>query len=355
MPNMPNMPKMPDIFGMNSNSGNSAGEQKSGESEQSAQDQVKQQQHEHQQQVERELATATGAASTSGNATQSETEGGEHAQDKFPNMNPLDIDATKAIGHAKELGSNIGNMLFSFGKNASNNMIKTANHLKDVIEKTSIIGEFTKENEKFVNDKKNQQRKEEAALPPWVGYNEEDKLKEQILELSQDSRNFLRTPPDGVEFHFEYSTIYPIAMATLEEDSNLKDMRFKLVPAKINEENFWRNYFYRVSLIKQSTQLSELNESNLNFANDRSCDSELNKVVDTSSHQIANNEFVSDSYDHDTISADEIKSDLKQLKLDNKKVDDLEDTDWDKELPEDLDSISAEELEKEINQMIGKQ
>ena len=27
---------------------------------------------------------------------------------------------------------------------------------------------------------------------------------------------------------------------------------------------------------------------------------------------------------------------------------------WDKELPEDLDSISPEELEKEINQMIGK-
>jgi hypothetical protein len=28
--------------------------------------------------------------------------------------------------------------------------------------------------------------------------------------------------------------------------------------------------------------------------------------------------------------------------------------DWEKELPEDLDNISAEELEKEINQMIGR-
>lgn len=96
----------------------------------------------------------------------------------------------------------------------------------------SIIGDFTKENEKFVTDKKNQQRREEAAVPPWVGYNEEDKLKEQIMELSQDSRNFLRTPPDGVDFLFDYNTIYPIAMATMEDDPNLKTMRFKLVPSK---------------------------------------------------------------------------------------------------------------------------
>lgn len=30
----------------------------------------------------------------------------------------------------------------------------------------------------------------------------------------------------------------------------------------------------------------------------------------------------------------------------------IDEQDWDKDLPEDLDSISAEELEKEINQMI---
>lgn len=96
----------------------------------------------------------------------------------------------------------------------------------------SIIGDFSEENEKFVNEKKNQQRREEAAVPPWVGYNEEDKLKEQIMELSTDSRNFLRSPPDGVDFNFDYSLYYPIALATLEEDVNLKAMRFKLVPAK---------------------------------------------------------------------------------------------------------------------------
>lgn len=48
----------------------------------------------------------------------------------------------------------------------------------------TIIGDFSKENEKFINEKKTQQRREEAALAPWVGYNEEEILKEQIMELS---------------------------------------------------------------------------------------------------------------------------------------------------------------------------
>lgn len=48
----------------------------------------------------------------------------------------------------------------------------------------TIIGDFSKENEKFVNEKKNQQRKEDAAVPPWVGLNEEDRIKEEIMALS---------------------------------------------------------------------------------------------------------------------------------------------------------------------------
>ena len=75
-------------------------------------------------------------------------------------------------------------MLFSFGKNASSNVMKTASNIKDVIEKKTIIGDFTKENEKFINEKKNQKRKEDTMIPPWVGYHEEEKMKEQILALS---------------------------------------------------------------------------------------------------------------------------------------------------------------------------
>lgn len=373
MPTMPNMPSInmpninmpniniPDIFNKNKEGDATTAEQQQTGDEQ----QVTSAQQQQEQQIKESVADATAdqqQPTTSADAAAAAAEAGDDAQ-KF-NLNPLDIDAKKTLGQAKELTSNFGNMLFSLGKNASNNMMKTATHLKDVIEKKTIIGDFNKENEKFVNEKKVQQRREDSALPPWVGYNEEDILKEQILELSQDSRNFLRSPPPGVDYNFDFNLAYPIALVTLEEDKNLKDMRFKLVPKHINEESFWRNYFYRVSLIKQSTQLDQLNNENQNSNNNSNDEDEptpkqtVAPKLSASTNQqnesmgAGNNEFVSDSYDHEALNDQDLQEELKQLKLDNKKTDDLED--WDKELPEDLDSISAEELEKEINQMIGK-
>lgn len=41
-----------------------------------------------------------------------------------------------------------------------------------------------------------------------------------------------------MQFHFDYETCYPVAMATLAEDEKLQKMRFDLVPKKsvvINE------------------------------------------------------------------------------------------------------------------------
>jgi hypothetical protein len=46
----------------------------------------------------------------------------------------------------------------------------------------------------------------------------------------QDRRNFVRSPPAGVDFQFDYEISYPVAMATLVEDPNLEKMRFELVP-----------------------------------------------------------------------------------------------------------------------------
>lgn len=96
-----------------------------------------------------------------------------------------------------------------------------------------------------------------------------------------------------MQFSFDYNAAYPVAKAVLQEDDNLQKMRFELVPKqyvfsnvhsrnfaadveivdipsvfvwvmfcfvciRVTEEHFWRNYFYRVSLIKQSAQLSSL-------------------------------------------------------------------------------------------------
>ena len=51
-----------------------------------------------------------------------------------------------------------------------------------------------------------------------------------------------------------------MALAILECDSNLTEMRFQLVPKVTKEVDFWKNYFYRISLIKQSAEPLEEEE-----------------------------------------------------------------------------------------------
>ena len=50
------------------------------------------------------------------------------------------------------------------------------------------------------------------------------------FSIFQDKRNFVRNPPSGVQFQFDFESCYPVANATLLEDMNLKKMRFELVP-----------------------------------------------------------------------------------------------------------------------------
>ena len=47
---------------------------------------------------------------------------------------------------------------------------------------------------------------------------------------AKDKRNFLRNPPNGVQFNFDYESNFLVGMVMLEEDPNLKEMRFKIVP-----------------------------------------------------------------------------------------------------------------------------
>ncbi|CAF3343844.1 unnamed protein product, partial [Rotaria sp. Silwood2] len=64
-------------------------------------------------------------------------------------------------------------------------VLKSAQQLKQVVEEKTIIGNFTKEQEKFLTDKRVKQRHEETAILPWVGYEQEEEMKKQILALSQ--------------------------------------------------------------------------------------------------------------------------------------------------------------------------
>ncbi|XP_042644201.1 synapse-associated protein 1 isoform X2 [Tyto alba] len=229
-----------------------------------------------------------------------------------------------------------------------------------------------------------------AAVPPWVDSNEEETIQQQILALSADKRNFLRDPPAGVQFNFDFDQMYPVAMVMLQEDELLNRMRFDLVPKHVKEEVFWRNYFYRVSLIKQSAQLTALAAQQQAVGKEenkgREEDSQLKETVrpktppvtikppiksQEDEEEISTSpgvsEFVSDAFDACNLNQEDLRKEMEQLVLDKKKeeisVVEEETADWEKELQQELQEYEVvtesekrdENWDKEIEEMLQEE
>ncbi|KAM9765554.1 synapse-associated protein 1 [Menidia menidia] len=297
------------------------------------------------------------------------------AQNEVNKQQPADKETEPEPNHENpEHNKGLGDFIFSFASNAtkkiSDSMVETAQTIKKSVEEGKIdgiidktfLGDFQKEQEKFVQEKK--ARKSEAAVPPWVGYNEEETIQQQILALSADKRNFLRDPPAGVQFHFDMENMYPLAAVMLEEDELLNRMRFDLVPKHVKEEVFWRNYFYRVSLIKQSAQLTALAAQQQQKADEEGGadvspdDISLTDNVRPKTPPVAISEsqppheeeeeistspgvseFVSDAFDSAAINQEDLRKEMEQLVLDKKDSvpsPDDEAADWEKELQQEL-------------------
>ncbi|KAK2919693.1 synapse-associated protein 1-like [Channa argus] len=301
------------------------------------------------------------------------------AQNELNKQQPADSDEEpKANQENSEQSRGLGEYIFSFASSAtkkiSDSMVETAQTLKKTVEESKIdgiidktfLGDFQKEQEKFVQEKK--AKKSEAAVPPWVGYNEEETIQQQILALSADKRNFLRDPPAGVQFHFDMEQMYPLASVMLEEDQLLNRMRFDLVPKHVKEEVFWRNYFYRVSLIKQSAQLTALaaqqQQQQQRNGEDRGAGvshedvvlkdnvrpktppvsiSDMQKPPQEEEEDMSTSpgvsEFVSDAFDSTAINQEDFRKEMQQLVLDKKESvpsPDDEPADWEKELQQEL-------------------
>merc|ERR1712227_183919 len=153
-------------------------------------------------------------------------------------------------------------------QNATKVVTETVTEGVKMVENAPLVKDFNKEQEKFIAENKSSGK----IKVPWEGYQDEEQLKEQILALSKDKRNFLRAPPAGAQFEFDYTKSQPLALAVLEHDNNLIEMRFQLVPKVTKEVDFWRNYFYRISLIKQSAQPLELPEEDVKEEKDAPTD-----------------------------------------------------------------------------------
>lgn len=132
----------------------------------------------------------------------------------------------KAVKGAK----NIGSFLFSMANKAGQTVSHTAKQVKQAVESTSILTDFTREQQEFIREHGGSIQ---AGELPWADCADEAKqadIREQILSLSQDKRNFVRSPPSKVNFQFDQKQCYPVALSLLKEDPNLSKMRFELVP-----------------------------------------------------------------------------------------------------------------------------
>ncbi|CAB4068910.1 unnamed protein product [Lepeophtheirus salmonis] len=149
---------------------------------------------------------------------------------------------------------------------------------------------------------------------PWLGYENESELKDKIMALSSDKRNFLFDPPAGVTFDFDYSQATGIAEGLLAQDENLQLMRYRIVPKLKNEESFWKNYFYRVSLIQQCYELKSVQEY---VVTDQEHIPKTGKHIEATETPIddpsGDEEFVSDSFQTSSKDMDEATENVKKL------------------------------------------
>ncbi|XP_055693394.1 synapse-associated protein of 47 kDa isoform X2 [Lutzomyia longipalpis] len=195
-------------------------------------------------------AEATEATAADDEDKSSATEGADSKPGSGPTT-PQDDQA----GQIGQVTTKVTQGVKSFGSFLYSSVNKAGAKIKETVKDNSILGEFTKEQEAFM---KENAAKGGSGQLPWVGIANGEKVKEEILGLSADRRNFVRAPPAGVDFQFDYDVSYTVAQAIMAEDTALEKMRFDLVPKIITEENFWRNYFYRVSLICQAAELGTL-------------------------------------------------------------------------------------------------
>ena len=94
---------------------------------------------------------------------------------------------------------------------------------------------------------------------PWEGkpVDQSRQLTKCIFSLGIDEEALL-LQEEELEYEFDFNMDHYVVLAQimLKLDLNLKKTRHELVPEMINEDNFWRNYFYKIEVIKRNIGIS---------------------------------------------------------------------------------------------------
>jgi len=247
---------------------------------------------------------------------------------------------------------------------------------KGVGDAVESVQSFVEEN--FEDDQKKQvilrkkAQKEEALqfqVYPWsVLEKEQDRYqeaKDRILEIGKDSENILDEAPEA--FEFKLKATLPFAYGALKVDKELSELRYKFVPSQLKEKLFWKNYFYRVSLIRQNIGIEPLDKDNLdNYPNlekeneimeDSKPTSEANEpsldAISTSKSpedEDTKKKIVNTEVLHTEEKAKNEKNENENTSDDSDGLD-LNDSDLEKELADievDEDDLNIDDLEKEM-------
>ena len=98
-------------------------------------------------------------------------------------------------------------------------IFKSAQQLKQAVQEKTILGSFTREQEKFIIDKRIRKRYEETAVLPWIGYEQEEEMRKQILALSDVSHS---------HFVFSFIKLIPNIFVKRDLKGRLKHIRVQI-------------------------------------------------------------------------------------------------------------------------------
>ncbi|KAM9978624.1 hypothetical protein ACTFIY_012372 [Dictyostelium cf. discoideum] len=101
-----------------------------------------------------------------------------------------------------------------------------------------------------------------SMMPPWMDFQLEDKskqteIREKLLDVKMSRSTFLQSPPIDADYFQEFDDyLVKIATVSLKYDPILQKIRFHFVPKLISEEQFWKNWYYRITLLKKQYNIT---------------------------------------------------------------------------------------------------
>ncbi|KAE9555262.1 hypothetical protein FO519_001513 [Halicephalobus sp. NKZ332] len=265
--------------------------------------------------------------------------------------------ATKATSQAKVYAKTATEQATEYAQRAQAQAVvlaEKASKLSETVTQKTIIGELEKENKEFSEQLKKEKAVEDTEAP-WIGMPDEELARKHILALSLDTRNFLEEPPAGKEI--EINDIEKVAADLIKHDPTLNKVRYELVPKKISEQKFWRNYFYRVSLVKKMLLAKAAKkEDEPKKEAEQPQTSTQEPIVEKNDSDKEIEKSKSPSLKEEIESSSENEQGKKNSKSSNSPVDE----DWEKELLSDLDyemvekatGKNDEQWEKEIQELL---